>query len=106
MWLDVTGWWSRRTRATLRGVGTDVAADEEGFRHEALFYAGAADFVDATSAFIRDGVAAGEPVLAVVDEVKIEALREALGDEADAVVFADMADVGANPARIIPAWRD
>src|SRR5213078_2999554 len=29
----------------------------------------------------------------------------ALGDDANRVTFADMAKVGANPARIIPAWK-
>ena len=34
------------------GVGTEAVAVGEEFRHEALFYAGLADFVDATTAFI------------------------------------------------------
>jgi anti-sigma regulatory factor (Ser/Thr protein kinase) len=78
----------------------------EKFRHEALLYAGWADFVAGTVPFIRDGVKAGEPVLVVESVDKIEMLRVALGDFAGAVLFADMADVGANPARIIPAWHD
>ena len=44
-------------------------------------------------------------MVAVAPE-KIAALRDALGDDADAVAFADMAELGRNPARIIPAWRD
>jgi DcmR-like sensory protein len=42
----------------------------------------------------------------VVSAAKIGLLRSALGGAADRVAFADMAEVGANPARIIPAWRD
>ena len=76
------------------------------FRHEALFYAGRDDFVRRTAAFLRDGVEAEEPALVVVDAAKIALLREELGDAASGVQFADMAEVGANPARIIPAWRD
>jgi anti-sigma regulatory factor (Ser/Thr protein kinase) len=76
------------------------------FRHEALFYAGRDDFVRRTAAFLRDGLEAEEPALVVVDAAKIELLREELGDAASGVKFADMAEVGANPARIIPAWRD
>jgi anti-sigma regulatory factor (Ser/Thr protein kinase) len=76
------------------------------FRHEAIFYDGAADFVDRTAPFIREGVAADEAVLVVVGSAKIERLRAALGRDADRVRFADMDDVGRNPARIIPAWRD
>jgi anti-sigma regulatory factor (Ser/Thr protein kinase) len=76
------------------------------FRHEALFYAGDDDFVVGTSSFIRDGLANDEPTLVVVSEKKIAMLKEDLGRDAQAVLFADMKDVGLNPARIIPAWRD
>jgi anti-sigma regulatory factor (Ser/Thr protein kinase) len=76
------------------------------FRHEALMYAGMADFLAGTVPFIRGGVEAGEPVLVVESAAKIALLRAELGSDARSVVFADMADVGANPARIIPAWRD
>ena len=76
------------------------------FSHEALFYAGDSDFVVRTTPFIREGVAAGEPVLVVVGAAKIERLRAELGSDASAVRFADMADVGSNPARIIPAWKE
>ncbi|MDP9295473.1 MAG: sensor histidine kinase [Actinomycetota bacterium] len=75
------------------------------FRHEALFYAGTAEFVDRTASFIRDAVDAEEPIHVVVGAEKIDRLREALDADAKEVRFADMADVGQNPARIIPAWR-
>lgn len=78
---------------------------EDGYRHAALFYAGRDEFVARLVPFIRDGVAAGEPTLVVVGAPKIDALREALGPDAEAVDFADMQDVGANPALIIPAWE-
>jgi len=76
------------------------------FRHEALFYAGTDDFVLRTGAFLRDAVEAEEPAFVVVGAAKIALLREELGDAAAGVQFADMAEVGANPARIIPAWRE
>jgi anti-sigma regulatory factor (Ser/Thr protein kinase) len=76
------------------------------FRHEALLYAGDDGFVDATVPFIRDGVAAGEPILVVVDAGKLERLRAELNGDAEHVEFADMAAVGANPGRIIAAWRE
>jgi anti-sigma regulatory factor (Ser/Thr protein kinase) len=78
----------------------------DGFRHEALLYRSNTEFLDATSAFIKQGVAEGAPTLVVVDAGKIEQLRSVLGADADAVEFADMATVGQNPARIIPAWRE
>jgi anti-sigma regulatory factor (Ser/Thr protein kinase) len=76
------------------------------FRHEALLYAGADEFVDRSLSFIRAGLAADEPVLVMVGAAKIDALRLRLDGDADSVHFADMGQVGANPARIIPAWRD
>lgn len=83
----------------------EVLAPARAFAHEALLYAGTDEFVDATASFIREGVEAGEPVLVVVGAEKIARLREELNGHSDAVLFADMADVGANPARIIPAWQ-
>jgi anti-sigma regulatory factor (Ser/Thr protein kinase) len=79
---------------------------EHGFRHEALLYAGDEGFLDTTVPFISAAVAAGEPILVVVSAAKIDRLRARLGDDAARVSFADMGDVGANPARIIPAWRE
>jgi anti-sigma regulatory factor (Ser/Thr protein kinase) len=76
------------------------------FRHEAFMYAGQEEFVEGTASFIADGLAQDEAVLVVVSAAKIELLRDALGaNAADRVAFADMAAVGRNPARIIPAWQ-
>ena len=76
-----------------------------GFRHEALLYAGIDDFLARTLPFLRAGAEAGDGMLAMLAAPKLEAMREALGPDAEAVDFADMGEVGANPARIIPAWR-
>jgi anti-sigma regulatory factor (Ser/Thr protein kinase) len=75
------------------------------FRHEAVLYAGEGAFLAGTVPFIREGVARGEPVLVVVGARKIARLRAALGADGAHVQFADMAAVGRNPARIIPAWE-
>jgi anti-sigma regulatory factor (Ser/Thr protein kinase) len=83
-----------------------TAAQSCPFTHAALLHAGDEEFLDATLSFIREGVAAGEPVLAVLVARKIDLLRDGLNGEADHVLFADMCEVGANPARIIPAWDD
>jgi anti-sigma regulatory factor (Ser/Thr protein kinase) len=83
------------------------ASTDDIFRHEALLYTGHDDFVRSTAPFIRDGIAAGEPTLVVVARAKIDSLRGELGAHMPStLVFADMADVGANPGRIIPAWQD
>ena len=80
---------------------------QTGFRHEALLYANQAEFLAGATAFIREGIAHGEPVLVVVDSAKIAALTASLdGATSDDVAFADMATLGQNPARIIPAWHD
>src|SRR3954447_20215448 len=78
---------------------------ESPFRHEALLYAGDDEFVERVGGFVREGVEHGEPSLVVVAAPKIDRLREELGAEAEAVRFADMQQVGLNPARIIPAWQ-
>jgi anti-sigma regulatory factor (Ser/Thr protein kinase) len=70
-----------------------------------LLYEGLDGFVDGTVPFLRAGAIAGDAMLVVVDATKIEALREELGPDAPSVTFADMGEVGANPGRIIPAWR-
>lgn len=75
------------------------------FRHEAMFYAGIDEFVAGCETFVREGLEGGEPMLVVVDAGKINRLSEALGRDAEHVMFADMQEVGANPGRIIPAWR-
>ena len=90
--------------STAEHVETWPAA---GFRHEALLYAGDDDFFAGTLPWLRDAVAAEEPALVVVSATKIARLREELGAAAaERVTFADMAEVGINPARIIPAWRE
>jgi anti-sigma regulatory factor (Ser/Thr protein kinase) len=71
-------------------------------QHEALFYRTPDEFVDGTARFVRNGIDTGDPVLvAVPGSAKIEALRAAVGG-AERVGFADMTEVGRNPARIIP----
>jgi hypothetical protein len=77
----------------------------ERFSHEALLYADMDEYVAGTLAFIREGIAAAEPILVVVGAPKIAALTARLGADAGRVQFKDMAEVGANPARIIPAWH-
>lgn len=83
-----------------------VYAPSDEFRHEALFYAGLDDFVQRTSRFIREGLNNDESILVAVSAQKIQALQDELGQDAGRVHFADMAELGLNPARIIPAWHE
>lgn len=83
-----------------------TARPDEGFVHEALLYAGDDGFVSGTLPFVREGLERGEPVLVVVQREKIDRLRASLDGEAERLLFADMAEVGTNPAHIIPLWAD
>jgi anti-sigma regulatory factor (Ser/Thr protein kinase) len=75
------------------------------FRHEVMLYDSPDTFVDGAAPFIRDALAAREPIMVAIGAEKIDLLRSWLGEDADRVEFADMAELGANPARIIPAWQ-
>jgi anti-sigma regulatory factor (Ser/Thr protein kinase) len=87
-------------------VATRPETGGHGFRHEAFFYGTEAEFVKGAGAFLATGLRAGQPALVVVSSRKIDLLRQQFGADDDRVVFADMGDVGTNPARIIPAWTD
>jgi hypothetical protein len=58
-----------------------------------------------TAPFVREGLALDEPVMVALKGDRLEALRAALGEDARRVRLVDMARVGRNPARIIPAWQ-
>jgi anti-sigma regulatory factor (Ser/Thr protein kinase) len=79
----------------------DLAARGQ-FRHEALLYPDADVYVEATTTFVRAGLASGEPVLLAVPAANLDLIRRALGRQADEVRFVDMAQAGRNPNRIIP----
>jgi anti-sigma regulatory factor (Ser/Thr protein kinase) len=80
---------------------TTVAA----FRHETVPYQGKRGFLQATQGFVREGLAAAEPVLVAAHPARIKPLREALGADADQVTFVDLTEAGRNPALIIPLFR-
>ena len=75
-----------------------------GFEHEVLFYRDDEGFLAGLLPFIRDGLERDEAVVVAEPRPRMELLRDALGDDAAAVSFLDMAEIGANPARIIGVW--
>ena len=75
-------------------------------RHEAVVYRGTDDFLTKAMPFLCEGIAAGQPVLAAVRRPRVELLRDALGAEAAGVHLVDMAELGRNPARLLPLWLD
>jgi len=92
--------------ATVTALTGRFARAHRTYRHECWLYRGDTEFVDMVVPFIRDGLAREQPILVAVPEPRLHALRDALGDDAAGVAWADMAGLGANPARIIPAWQE
>jgi DcmR-like sensory protein len=76
------------------------------FRHEALIYADAAQFLAAAVPFLTAALSADEPALVAVRRPNAELLKAELGSEAKGVGFVASEEVGRNPARIISFWRD
>lgn len=68
-------------------------------RHRAFLYEGRDEFLAVALPFVREGVAAGDPVIAVAQTPNVGALREALGDDAEAVEFHDSRDWYLSPGR-------
>ncbi|RLK62343.1 sensor histidine kinase [Actinokineospora cianjurensis] len=73
--------------------------------HTALLYRGAVEYLGAVLPFVRDGVAVGDAVTVAAPAANLEMLREECAAEgfADRVRWLDMAEVGGNPGRIVPA---
>jgi hypothetical protein len=77
----------------------------QSFRHEALLWNDAAEYRDVLVSFITDGLEADEPVMVATIAEHEDWLRDGLGSSAEDVRFIDMAELGRNPARVIPAWQ-
>jgi len=77
-----------------------------GLRHDALIYADAEDFLAGTVPFLCEALEAGEPTLVAVSAANTALLEGELGAAAAAIRFAAMEELGRNPARIIPFWRE
>ena len=86
-------------------IQSSPARAEQSYRHEAFLWHDRTDFTDGLVPFIAEGLAAGEPVMVAAVTEHTDWLRQALGPEADQVSFFDMAELGRNPAKIIPAWQ-
>jgi anti-sigma regulatory factor (Ser/Thr protein kinase) len=72
------------------------------FRHVGFFYRTAAEYADTVAGFLGDGLAAGEAAFAALPPDKGSLIADALGADAARVEFADMTEIGRNPAWIIP----
>ena len=76
----------------------------DAFSHEAFLYNDLAEFLDETCGFVREGLERDEAVLVATGGDRLAGLRSFFGTEPD-VQLVEMSEVGANPARIIPVWR-
>jgi anti-sigma regulatory factor (Ser/Thr protein kinase) len=76
-----------------------------GFKHDAFVHGTDEEFVLRAVAFVREGLAAGEKVVAALPPERIAVLRDALESQSSEVTFVDMTVAGGNPARLIPFWR-
>jgi anti-sigma regulatory factor (Ser/Thr protein kinase) len=84
------------TPGTIRSHG--------GLSHLAFFYRNQRDYLTQLTAFADAGLANGEPVFIAVPGAKGGLLRQRLTESGN-LRFADMVQLGRNPARIIPEVR-
>ena len=76
------------------------------FSHQALLYASPGEFVGAAGPYVREGVEAGDSVIAVTTRANIRALREELGDLAEVVEFDSAEDwYSRGPWRTLALYR-
>jgi anti-sigma regulatory factor (Ser/Thr protein kinase) len=84
--------------------GEPAAKPHSSYRHEAFLHHGHDDFLRGTTDFVAEAVALDQPVVVAFPPSKQAPLRAAVGEDAP-VHWIDMAEVGANPGRIIPALQ-
>jgi CheY-like chemotaxis protein len=85
----------------------DFVADRShghGCRHEALVYSSTDDLAAGTLPFLRQGLARGEQVLIVLREGACAVLREALGEDAARIEFADAVEWYRSPEHALEQY--
>ncbi|WP_165825673.1 sensor histidine kinase [Actinomycetospora cinnamomea] len=71
--------------------------------HAALFHEGEEGLVAGVVAHVRAGLEAHEAVVVALPAAHLELVGAALGDRVDDVLLQDVARLGRNPARLLPA---
>src|SRR5205085_1214785 len=74
-------------------------------RHAALFYRSQSEYTDRIAAFVRTGLDQGEPALVALPDGRSRMIAARVDSAPGEVAFADMTELGRNPARIIPQVR-
>ncbi len=79
-----------------------------GLTHEMLAHHGESQFLAGVTAFVGEGLAGGGRVVVALGAANIVRLRAALGIDGHdpALTYLAVAELGRNPARTIPAWRE
>ena len=90
---------SQRTPA-----GEPPARPGTSYRHEALVHHGRDELLERTTEFVLEALDADEPVVVAFAPRTLAPLRAAVGHDAP-VTWVDMAAVGGNPGRILPALQ-
>ena len=75
------------------------------YRHEALVYRGEDELLDNAVEFVEQAAALDQPVVVALVPAKLAAVRDAVARDA-LVQWVDMAEVGGNPGRIVPALEE
>jgi anti-sigma regulatory factor (Ser/Thr protein kinase) len=73
-------------------------------RHNALVYESDEEYVDASVAFLREGLEAGEACAVAQTRDGISMMREALEDDGDRVAFFDVSSVYTRPAHAVAQY--
>jgi anti-sigma regulatory factor (Ser/Thr protein kinase) len=80
--------------------------EHAGFRHRALIYEGADEYLAGVTPFLQAALEAEEPAMVAVRRERVQLLEGALGADARRLRFVAMEEVGRNPASAVPLWRD
>jgi len=73
--------------------------------HAAFLYGSRDQFLSGTARLVKAALSDGEPVLIALPGRRLRLMRDYLGEAGRRVTWTDLAELGANPGRIIPAVR-
>ena len=76
-----------------------------GYSHEAFLYPGRAGFLAGVLSFLDPAIRAGQPALVLLPPDQLDQVRRELPADAATTEYADVTEAGANPGRLIGAWR-
>src|SRR5580698_1620388 len=95
----------RRSARTSESGQAVADIRDDSLRHVAFFYRDQAERLAQILGLVRAGFARGEPTLVALPGDETPLLAEQLDGEPGELRYADIGDVGRNPARLIPEVR-